>query len=342
MRSLPAFVQLVLLRVREFIREPEAVFWAIFFPVLLSVGLGIAFRNRPADVLQVAAASPAIARALAGDPGLFVETLDPADAREALRLGRVALVAEPGPNDTIAYRYDEANPEGRLARLLADAAVQRAAGRTDPVGATDVLVSEPGARYIDFFIPGLVGLGIMSNALWGLGFSIVDARRRKLTKRLMATPMPRLAYLGSYLAWRMMLLVIEVGVPVGFGVLAFGVPVRGSLAGLAAICALTSLTFSALGVLIASRARTVEGVSGLMNLAQVPMWILSGVFFSARRFPDAVQPIIHALPLTAAIDALRAHMLRGAGLAGVAPELGVLAAWLVISFALAMWLFRWR
>jgi ABC-type multidrug transport system permease subunit len=182
----------------------------------------------------------------------------------------------------------------------------------------------------------------MSNAVWGLGFSIVDARRRKLTKRLIATPMSRADYLLSYLVWRLMVLWIEVGLPVGFGALAFGVPVRGTLIDMAIICILASLAFSALGLLIACRARTIEAVSGLMNLVQVPMWILSGVFFSSQRFPDAVQPLIAALPLTALVDALRAHMLQGAGLLQVAPQLAVLGGWLVVCFAVAMKLFRWR
>ena len=240
------------------------------------------------------------------------------------------------------YRYDDTNPEGRTARMFADRAVQRAAGRADPVPSTDAIVREAGSRYIDFLVPGLVGLGIMSNTLWGLGFSIVDARRRKLTKRLIATPMSRAYYLLSYLMWRMIVLSVEVGVPVGFGALVFGVPVRGRLIDMVVICVLASLSFSALALLIASRARTIEAVSGLMNLAQVPMWILSGVFFSAQRFPDAVQPFISALPLTALIDALRAHMLQGAGLVQLAPQLGVLTAWLVVCFALALKLFRWK
>ena len=226
--------------------------------------------------------------------------------------------------------------------MFADRAVQRAAGRADPVPNSDDIVREAGSRYVDFLVPGLVGLGIMSNTLWGLGFSIVDSRRRKLTKRLIATPMSRASYLLSYLLWRMLILVVEVGIPVGFGALAFGVPVRGSFLDLVIISVLASLSFSALALLIASRARTIEAVSGLMNLAQVPMWILSGVFFSAQRFPDAVQPFISALPLTALIDALRAHMLQGAGLAQVAPQLGVLSLWLVVCFGLALRLFRWK
>jgi len=335
-------VQLTLVRVREFTREPEAVFWALFFPILITAGLGVAFRSRPAEVLKVAASAPAIAQALRAEPTLDVAELDPQAAEQQLRTGKVALLAEPGPAGGVVYRYDDTNPEGRTARMFADRAIQRAAGRADPVPSSDAIIREAGSRYIDFLVPGLVGLGIMSNTLWGLGFSIVDSRRRKLTKRLIATPMSRTYYLLSYLMWRMIVLVVEVGVPIGFGALAFGVPVRGRLFDLVVICILASLSFSALALLIASRARTIEAVSGLMNLAQVPMWIVSGVFFSAQRFPDAVQPFIGALPLTALIDALRAHMLQGAGLAQLVPQLGVLAAWLVVCFALALRLFRWR
>ncbi|HXW06069.1 MAG TPA: ABC transporter permease [Vicinamibacterales bacterium] len=335
-------LQLTLARVREFTREPEAVFWAVFFPILLTAGLGIAFRTGSGDSLRVAASTPELARALDADRELSVVRLDAAAGRQALRSGKVLLVAEPGAGQAVVYRYDDTNPEARTARMLADRAIQRAAGRIDPVEASEELVREAGSRYVDFLVPGLVGLGIMSNTLWGLGFSIVDSRRRKLIKRLVATPMSRSAYLFSYLLWRMIVLVVEVSVPIGFGVLAFGVPVRGSWAALVFICVLASLSFSALALLIASRARTIEAVSGLMNLAQVPMWILSGVFFSAQRFPEAVQPFIQALPLTAVIDALRAHMLQGATLVQVAPQLGTLAAWLGICFVLALQLFRWR
>ncbi|HEY7500502.1 MAG TPA: ABC transporter permease [Vicinamibacterales bacterium] len=335
-------VELTLARIREFSREPEAVFWAVFFPILLTAGLGIAFRSQSAEVLKVAAASPAIVSALKQDPALDVAQMDAAQAAFALETGKVALVATEGPNGSVVYRYDDTSPDGRMARILADRAVQRAAGRIDPTTATDDLVREPGSRYVDFLVPGLVGLGIMSNAIWGLGFSIVDARRRKLTKRLVATPMSRAYYLLSYLLWRKLILMMEIAVPIGFGALAFGVPVRGRLIDLIVICVLGSLAFSALALLIASRARTIEAASGLMNLAQVPMWILSGVFFSAQRFPDAVQPFIQALPLTAVIDALRAHMLQGATLAQLVPQLATLTGWLVVCFALALKLFRWR
>jgi ABC-2 type transport system permease protein len=334
--------QLILVRFHEFLREPEALFWVFIFPLLLAAGLGIAFRNRPADVLKIATVTPELAQSLRREKLLEVEQLDAPAAEEALRTGKVALLVMPGTTGAVVYRYDDTNPEGRTARMLADRAVQQAAGRVDPVASSDRLMSEPGSRYIDFLIPGLLGMNLMGSAIWGMGFAIVDARRKNLMKRLIATPMPRHYYLLSFLLSRLLLLVVEVGALLGFGALVFRVPVRGSLLDFAVVCVLGSLSFSALGLLIASRARTIEAASGLMNSVMVPMWIASGVFFSAQRFPEALQPLIKALPLTAVIDALRANMLQGVNLAQVAPQLGVLAAWLIVCFTLALKLFRWR
>ena len=335
--------QLTLVRLREFVREPEAMFWTFVFPVLIAAGLGIAFRNRPADVSTVAVVGPDLAAVFEGKPTLAVERFgDAEEARRALRQGRVALVAERGPNGTVVYRYDDTNPEGRSARMLADAAVQVAAGRTDPVGSSDELMREPGSRYIDFLIPGLLGMTLMGGSIWSLGFSIVDARRRKLLKRLVATPMPRQYFLLSYLLSRLAMLVVEVATILLFGTLVFGVPLRGPLVLLAGLCLTGALAFGAIGLLVSSRVRTIEAVSGLMNFVMLPMWVLSGVFFSSQRFPGAVQPVIKALPLTALIDALRANMLQGAGFVQIAPQLGILSAWLIVCFVVALKLFRWQ
>jgi ABC-type multidrug transport system permease subunit len=334
--------QLTLVRFLGFLREPEAMFWVFVFPILLAAGLGIAFRNRPADVLRITAVSPQLAQALRQEKLLDVAEMPAAAAEEALRNGKVALLAVPAPGGGVVYRYDDTNPEGRAARMLADRAIQRGAGRIDPVSVTDRFLREPGSRYIDFLIPGLLGMNLMGSAIWGMGFAIVDSRRKNLMKRLVATPMPRHYYLLSFLLSRLLMLVVEVGVLLTFGALAFGVPLRGSLADLALLSVLGSLSFSALGLLIASRARTIEAASGLMNAVMMPMWILSGVFFSSQRFPAFAQPIIKALPLTAAIDALRMNMLQGAGMAQLMPQIGVLAAWLIVCFSLALKLFRWR
>ncbi|MHB8501801.1 MAG: ABC transporter permease [Candidatus Acidiferrales bacterium] len=335
-------VQLTIVRFLETLREPEALFWIFAFPILLAGGLGIAFRNRPAEILKIATVSPQLTQSLQHEKLLSVQQLDISSAEEALRTGKIALLAVPGANGAVDYRYDDTNPEGRTARMLANRAVQQAAGRVDPVATRDLFMREPGSRYIDFLIPGLLGMNLMGSAIWGMGFTVVDMRRKKLLKRLIATPMPKQYFLLSYVLSRILMLVAEVGIVLGFGAWIFHVPVRGSLLSLALVCLLGSLTFSAMGLLLASRARTIEAASGLMNAVMLPMWIASGVFFSAQRFPDIVQPIIKALPLTAAIDALRANMLQGANLVQVAPQMGVLAAWLFVCFVLALKLFRWR
>jgi ABC-2 type transport system permease protein len=334
--------QLTLVRFREFLREPEALFWVFGFPLLLAAGLGLAFRNTPADVLTVGVVGTDLA-AFEAAPALAVESFpDVDDGLRALREGKVALLVERPANGSVLYHYDDTNPEGRDARMRADMVVQQSAGRADPVAAQDQIMREAGSRYIDFLIPGLLGMNLMGGSIWSMGFAIVDARRRKLMKRLIATPMPRSYFLLSFLISRLAMLVVEVGAFLGFAVLVFGVPIRGSLALVAAVCVLGTLAFGALGLLLSSRARTIEAASGLMNLTMLPMWILSGVFFSSQRFPDAVQPIIAALPLTALNDALRTTMLQGATLVEIAPQVGVLAAWLLVCFPLALKLFRWR
>ena len=334
-------VQLTLVRFYEFLREPEALFWVFLFPILLAAGLGLAFRNRPAEVLKVGAVTPQVVSALRQEKLLDVQELDYRTAEASLRAGKIVLIAEPG-NGGVVYQYDDTNPEGRTARMLADRAVQRAAGRVDPVKSGDLLLREPGSRYIDFLLPGLLGMNIMGSSIWSLAFGVVDARRKKLLKRLIATPMPRHEYLLSFLLSRLAMLAVEVSTLLGFGMLVFGVPMRGSLVSFAALCVIGSLSFSSLGLLIASRVRTIEGVSGLTNSIMMPMWIVSGVFFSAQRFPDLIQPVIRALPLTAIIDALRANMLQGAGLAQLWPEMAVRTAWLIVCFTLALKLFKWK
>jgi ABC-type multidrug transport system permease subunit len=242
----------------------------------------------------------------------------------------------------VHYEYDDTRPDSRAARLMANDAAQRGAGRADLLPVTDQHVREAGSRYIDFVVPGLLGMTIMGGGIWGLGFSIVDQRRRNLLKRLVATPMSRAQYLASYLLSRLVLLAIEGGVLLTFSTLVFGVPMRASIVTVAIVVLVGALAFGGLGLLIASRSRTIEGVSGLMNLTMLPMWVLSGVFFSSENFPRVIQPVIKALPLTATNDALRASMLRGVELPGLWPQLAVLIAWMVICYAVALRIFRWR
>ena len=335
--------QLTLWRLRELWREPEAMFWVFAFPILLALALGVAFKNRGqatlAIAVQEAAGADTVAGVLSGARGLRVVRLDSAEAYQRLRSGRVALVVIPG--DPITVQFDSTRDESRLARLETDAALQVGAGRHDVLALREALLTEPGSRYIDYLIPGLLGLNIMGTGLWGIGFGIVRSRQGKLLRRLHASPMRRSDFLLAQALARLVFLVLEVVTVLAFGALAFGVPMRGSLVLVAAVVLAGALAFSGLGLLVASRAQTIEGVSGLMNVVMVPMWVFSGVFFSWSHFPDAIHPVIRLLPLTALNDGLRAVLLDGAGPTAVAGLLGIMLAWGIVSFVLSVKLFRW-
>jgi ABC-type multidrug transport system permease subunit len=335
--------QLSLWRIREFTREPEALFWVFAFPILLAFALGLAFKNRAPGTVVVAvqqgAGAAAMRGALEASERIDPVVLDSAEAHGRLRAGRVAMVVRAG--DPIVLTYDSTRAEAQVARLVVDDAVQEAAGRRDIAEIRDVRVTEPGARYIDFLIPGLLGLNIMGTGMWGVGFGIVKTRTQKLLKRLLASPMRKGEYLLSYMCARLVWLGLEAGAVLAFGAIVFDVPIRGSLFSLAAVVLLGATMFSGIGLLVACRSRTIEGVSGLMNFVMVPMWIGSGVFFAYSNFPEPIQPFLRVLPLTALNDALRAIQLDGASLAATGTLLAIMAAWGLGSYGLALKLFRW-
>jgi ABC-type multidrug transport system permease subunit len=335
--------QLTLSRFKEQLRQPEILFWVFAFPLLLAVALGLAFRNRPPEVIRVAVeagrGADSVAALLNGARGITASVLPAPEAAELLRKATVTLVVVPGA--PLIYRFDSTRSESRLARLATDDALQRALGRRDVQAVVEQKVMEKGSRYIDFLIPGLLGLNLMGTGMWGMGYAVVDARKRKLMKRLLASPMRRSQYLLSFIIARLVMLGPEVVLLLGFGMLAFGVPLRGSVVSVAVLVLLGAMCFAGLGLLTASRARTIEMVSGLMNLIMMPMWILSGVFFSSANFPAVMQPLIKVLPLTALNEALRGVILDGASLAAVAAPAAICAAWGVVSFAIALKIFRW-
>ena len=342
-----AFRALCLARLRESYREPEVLFWSFVFPVLLTATLAVAFRNRPPEASRVVVlAGPgaeAVRAALVQAPLLKAGVAPEAEAARALRVGRADVVVVPADpaSRPLAYRFDPTRPEASVARARADDALQRAAGRSDPLAGRDVAVSEPGARYIDFLVPGLVGMNLMNAGLWGVGYLLVDMRIKKLLRRLLATPMRPADFLAAQFTTRVAFTAVEVGFLFSFAHLALGVPVRGSVLALVAVSVAGSLSFAGLGLLVACRARKIETVNGIMNLLMLPMLVGSGVFFSIERFPQAVQLVLRALPLTAVNDALRAIVLEGAPLAAQWPRLAVLGAWGAVSFVVGLRLFRW-
>lgn len=331
-------VELTRHRTLSFIRQPEAVFWVFAFPVVLAAVLGFAFQGRqPAPSLVGVVGEPgAWTERLDADPLIQItrfETLAEADRRLAGgHIDALVLTVEPAE-----LRLDPARPEAELARLRVLVAV----GNVPPDALTTQPVTESGARYIDFLFPGLLGMSLMGTGLWAIGFAVADMRQRKVLKRLLVTPMRRSSFLASFLTSRLLFLAAELALITGFGVWVLGVPLRSSLAAFVVVCTTGAVAFSAIGLLVASRTRTIEGVSGLLNLVMVPMWLGSGVFFSYERFPEAIHPLLRALPLTALNDALRAGMIDGARLAEVLPELAVLGIWTVVPFALALRVFRW-
>jgi ABC-type multidrug transport system permease subunit len=345
--SFHPLVELTATRVREFLREREAVFWVFVFPVLMTFALGIAFRNTAPDVTPVAIEATADAKAnevaqlLSASPEVKAMVLSPDEAAQALRSGKVSIVVRP-ENDTFDYRFDPTRPESRAARLMVDDLLQRGKGRADVAKVAEEKITEPGARYVDFLVPGLIGMNLMGSGLWGLGFTVVIARSRKILKRFAATPMRRSHYLFSFMLSRLVFLVLEVAAVIVFAWLVFGFTVRGSWLGLTLITMLGGFTFSGIGLLVAARPTTIEGVSGLMNFIMLPMWLLSGTFFSSERFPQVLQPFIQALPLTALNNVLRAVMNEGAGLSSNWLPISILLAWFVVSFIVALKIFKWQ
>jgi ABC-type multidrug transport system permease subunit len=343
-KGLNPLVELTTARFREFVREPEAVFWVFAFPVIMTCALGLAFRTRGAEpviagVVEQAGADQIVA-ALERAGGFTVRRFAPDDVERAVRDGRAPVVVVPGTPPV--YRFDDARAESQVARLAVNAALQRAAGRADVFTPTEQPVKTVGSRYVDWLVPGLLGMNIMGTGMWGVGFAVVQARSKKLLKRLVATPMSKTHFLLSLLLSRLVTLGLEIAIILGFAWVVFDVEVQGALWAVVLLGILAALMFGGLGLLVASRARTIEAVSGLMNLVMLPMWVLSGVFFAATNFPEAMQPFIRVLPLTLLNDALRAIVNEGQPLTALGPKLAWLFAWGGTAFVLSLKLFRWQ
>jgi ABC-2 type transport system permease protein len=341
-----AFCQLILARIREFYREPETIFWVYGFPLLLAAGLGVAFaRSQPepptVDVQEIPGSNQAhvVAEQLKRhDCKVEIHAAEKCQAR--LIQGRTNVVVVPG--DEVELKFDEARAESLLDRNRVELALLRDKVGSSVMPVRETKQSEPGSRYIDFLLPGLIGMNIMGGGLFGVGFVLVDMRAKKLFKRLLATPMRRGDFLLSLLTSRLLFLAPEMLSLLLMGQLAFSIPMRGSVFCLLAVILLGALAFAGIGLLVGSRTDKTETISGLINLVMLPMYLLSGIFFSSTKFPKAAQPFIQALPLTQLNDALREVMLEGASWNDVAWRLGILALWGAGTFFLALRWFRWR
>jgi ABC-type multidrug transport system permease subunit len=343
------FCQLFVTRLKEAFREPEVIFWVFGFPVLLALGLGIAFQNKPPDRIAVAVANGAgaaeVVAILNRDSRFQAVALSAEESEIRLRLGQAALVitASPGspPKVDYRYRYDPTRPNSLLARALVDEALQKAAGRKDTVAHVDQEVTEPGARYIDFLIPGLIGMTLLSQGLWGLGIVLVDMRSRKFLKRLVASPMRKSEFLAAMMASRIFFMLIGVFFLLLIAYLVFDVAIRGSLVAATIVGIVGTLCFSSMGTLVSSRAEKIEEVTGLMYSIIFPMIVFSGVFFPSDRFPAFLQPIIKVLPLALFNNAFRAVLIEGADITAQWQPLLSMALWGIACYWLTLRWFRW-
>jgi ABC-2 type transport system permease protein len=335
-------------RLKLFFREPGSLFWTFGFPLLVTVALGVAFRSQgPARSPVAIVAGPGaegVLAALSGRPGLSARVVDDAEATRELRTGEALLAIAPSPGGAAAplvFRYDPSRPEAHAARRLADDLLQAHAGRRDVVSTRDETAVARGGRYVDWLVPGLLGLQLLNGAMWGAAFNIVNARQRKLLKRLAATPMRRRHYLLSYRVSGLLFVPMQLLVLFAFARLTFGVVIQGSLLAVLGLALLGSWAFAGLGLLCAARAQNSETANGLINLVTLPMMVFSGVFFSASRFPSVLQPVIRLLPLSAFNEALRHVVNDGASIFAQGFPIAVLAVWTVVTSALAVRLFRW-
>jgi ABC-2 type transport system permease protein len=344
------FLQLTMCRIREFIREPEAIFWVYGFPLLMTLVLGIAFREKKQDEAHIVDIEEGphaefVQKSLAAEgPRFNVHRASFEECKKRLRKSETSLIVRNGGSAEaeVVYLSDPLRPESSLAQKAVDDVLQKAKGRKDVLNSKQVDYAEQGGRYIDFLVPGLLGMGLLGGGMFGVGFAIVDLRIRKLLKRFLATPMKRPDFLLAIMTSRFVFMIPEVVMLLLFAYFIFDVRIMGSVWLVIFCILLGGVTFSGIGLLMGCRAKTLEAASGLMNLVMLPMWVLSGVFFNANRYPEAVQPIIRALPLTLMNDALRAVMNEGASFWDISGKLLGLVAWGVVTFFIALKLFRWQ
>lgn len=337
-------LELTKARLREFFREKGVLFWVFGFPLLMAIGLGLAFRAKPADLPRVAVVGTemeGVAQALLSSKSLVAVRGDAHAARRSLAQSQVDVIVQLDAS-RVTYLFDPQQEKAQTARSIADGVVQRAAGRVDPVTSRDLRITDLGSRYIDFLMPGLIAMNLMGTSMWGVGYSLVLARKRKLLRRFAVTPMQRWHFLLSYFLARSVFLVLEVGILLLFGHFVFQTPLAGGVPSMVFLSLLGAASFAGISLLLGARIDNTEVASGWMNLVQLPMWLLSGAFFSYERFPEWLHWPIRILPLTALCDALRAVANQGASLLSLGGEILILAVWGLAGFAIALRTFRWQ
>lgn len=335
-------------RWREFRREPSAFFFVLFMPILWMAILGFAFSSSAPERYGVGwlkspertiTAGAALA-ALRADPRLSVTEGTMDELLPYLKRGDLQLITAM-PDAEAEYSFDPVNRVSGHARAYVDGVIQRAAGRRDPVVTQDQPMTITGTRYIDFLVPGLMALSIMTSSLFGTGMLIVSNRRENLLKRYLATPMRPVEYIISHLFGRSFILAMEVVTILFASFAMFRFQVAGSYLSLAVFAVLGAGSFTTLAILCGSRTANPATMNGMTNLISIPMMLVSGVWFSRANFPEWISEAARFLPLSALVDGLRRIALEGASLGSLTHEIAVLTAYLLAATIAASRTFKW-
>jgi len=356
------YIQLILINIREFYREPGILFWGFLFPVITAWGLGIAFTGKPVQIKKVAVIdSTAVQDTLTKQYRNFTfnpdghRTYSIADNKlgtttfvfdstywnEAiikLKQGKVAMILVL-TNSGVNYHFDPRSPESQLIynqlnQLFTNPESLIASDAVQPM-------KLEGTRYIDFLVPGLIAMGCMMSSMWGIGYTLIERRSKKLLRRMVATPMKKIYYMIGLFIARYVLNFLEAGVLMLFAWLFFDIKIQGSPAAFVIIYTSGFILFSGLAVLVASRTSKLEIGNGLINAVVTPMMFVSGIFFSYSNFPDGVANVISYLPLTMVADATRAIYNEGATVATILPETLMLTGFGILFLLIGIRIFKW-
>ncbi len=352
----------------EIIREPGVLFWGILFPILMSLGLGLAFTKK-SDVLRKVAiihGNSVISSFLEnsceknnnsdsdtwkwkytikdeklGNSIFQFYDLQWDEAVKLLKRGTVNVLIL-GMTDSVEYHFDPMNPDAQLTYLKLSTILGHGEIQPVQVNAEIKPLTVTGTRYIDFLVPGLIGLGVMMSSMWGISYGIIEKRSKKLLRRLVATPMRKSHFLLALITVRIIMNFIESTVLFLFALFAFKMTIQGDISALILMFLAGNIAFAGLAVLVSSHTSNTEVGNGLINAVVFPMMVLSGIFFSYQNFPDWSLPFIRNLPLTILTDGLRSIFNEGAGYHEVALPIIILTSFGAIFFSIGLKIFKWH
>jgi len=319
----------------EFLRDRGTLMFTLLLPVALTIGMGFVFGGPERPLFKVGVLAAQLDRQahpfLAERYVDFIALPEQGAALHKLTHQQIDLLVD--LRAIPRYWVNTESPKGYIAERLLLAAAP--AARRQPV-------SGAALRYVDWLFPGILGMNMMFSCLFGVGYVVLRYRKSGFLKRLRATPLTALEFLSAQVLSRLgLILFVTVVLYVGVGAI-IGFHSAGSSVLLLLITALGALSMIALGLTIAARFSSEELVGGLLNVLTWPMMLLSGIWFSLEGSPQWIQWLAHVFPLTHVLDAARAVMLDGAGLAQIAPNLAYLALTALAFLSIGAWSFRWR